>query len=450
MNFIQDMTKGSPLKLILTFSLPMLMGNLFQQLYTMADSIIVGRFVGAEALAAIGACGSTIYLFFSLFLGLSAGIGIIVSQYFGAGKDTDVRRAIAGSVYLLIISSAVMTVLGIALARPVLMLLGTPEAILGNATVYFQITSAGMAAIAFYNGIASVLRALGDSKTPLIFLITAALLNIGLDLLFVPVFHWDVAGAALATILAQFVSALSCLVFSLRTNPYFRFVREDFRWNQALLKQMAYVGLPLALQNAMIAFSCVLLQGVINSFGTKIVAAFTATNRIENLVVQIYVSLHTALSSYTAQNLGAGNVDRVRTGTRCAAAITACFTFLMMLVMYLFGETFVGWFVRDSEVIAIGASALKLVSWFFLFWGMLHIFRAVLNGAGIAGFAFVSGILEVAGRGGAAVLLTGIPFIGHWGIWAAEGVTWILITIAGLICYLQGAWARKCLVRNTE
>lgn len=450
MNFIQDMTKGSPMKLILSFSLPMLMGNLFQQLYTMADSIIVGRFVGAEALASIGACGSTIYLFFSLFLGLSAGIGIIVSQYFGAGKDTEVRKAIASSVYLLVISSAVMTVLGIGLARPVLVLLGTPDAILEDAVVYFQITSAGMAAIAFYNGIASVLRALGDSKTPLIFLIAAAGLNIGLDFLFVPVFHWDVAGAALATILAQFVSALSCLIFSLRTNPYFRFSREDFRWNRGLLWQMTYVGFPLALQNAMIAFSCVLLQGVINSFGTKIVAAFTATNRIENMVVQIYVSLHTALSSYTAQNLGAGNVPRVRAGTRCAVVITTVFAFLMMLVMYLFGETFVGWFVRDREVIAIGASALKLVSWFFLFWGLLHIFRAVLNGAGIAGFAFISGILEVVGRGGAAVLLTGIPFIGYLGIWAAEGVAWILITAAGLICYLQGAWTRKCLVDRSE
>lgn len=448
MNFIQDMTKGSPLKLILAFSFPMLVGNLFQQFYTMADSIIVGQFVGAKALAAIGACGSTIYLFFSLFLGLSSGIGIVISQYFGARKDSEVRRGIAGSVYLLAISSGIMTFLGIVLAKPVLNLLGTPEAIIGDAVIYFQITSAGMAAIAFYNGIASVLRALGDSKTPLIFLVAAAVLNIVLDLIFVPVFHWGVAGAAIATILAQFLSACSCLIFCLKTNPYFHFNSDDFRDNRALLGKMAYVGLPLALQNAMIALSCVLLQAVINSFGTEIVAAFTATNRIENLVVQIYVSLHTALSSFTAQNLGAGDIPRVRKGTRCSVMITAAFAFFMMLVMYIFGRTFVSWFVSDQEVIAIGASALKLVSWFFLFWGLLHIFRAVLNGAGIAGFAFISGILEVVGRGGAAVLLTGIPAIGHWGIWAAEGVTWILITVVGLICYLQGAWTRKILVRK--
>lgn len=448
MNFIQDMTKGSPLKLILAFSFPMLVGNLFQQFYTMADSIIVGQFVGAKALAAIGACGSTIYLFFSLFLGLSSGIGIVISQYFGARKDSEVRRGIAGSVYLLAISSGIMTFLGIVLAKPVLNLLGTPEAIIGDAVIYFQITSAGMAAIAFYNGIASVLRALGDSKTPLIFLVAAAVLNIVLDLVFVPVFHWGVAGAAIATILAQFLSACSCLFFCFKTNPYFRFKREDFRNNKDLLGKMVYVGLPLALQNAMIALSCVLLQAVINSFGTEIVAAFTATNRIENLVVQIYVSLNTALSNYTAQNLGAGDIPRVRKGTRCSVMITAVFAFFMMLVMYIFGRTFVSWFVSDQEVIAIGASALKLVSWFFLFWGLLHIFRAVLNGAGIAWFAFISGILEVVGRGGAAVLLTGIPVIGHWGIWAAEGVTWILITVAGLICYLQRAWTRKILVRK--
>lgn len=446
MNFMQDMTKGSPFKLLLSFSIPLLIGSLFQQFYTMADSIIVGKFVGADALASIGACSSVIYLLFSLFLGLSAGIGIVISQYFGAGDGSTVRKGIACSVYILMAASILLTLIGLTLARPILTFLGTPEEIMQDAAVYFQITSGGIVAVAFYNGISSILRALGDSRTPLIFLALAALLNVGLDLLFVTVFHMGVAGAALATAIAQFSSACACLVFSLKTNPYFHIKKEEFRPDTGLIRRMMHIGLPLALQNAMIAFSCVMLQSVINSFGTMIMAVFTATNRIENLVNQIYIAANTALSNYTAQNLGAGNTDRVRAGTRCCIQITVGFSLLMVLVMYLCGHMFMGWFVTDRQVIETGAQALKLISLFFVFWGLLYVFRGILNGAGNAGFALVSGILEVVGRMGCAFLLTSIPFIGQWGIWLAEGLTWILVSAAGAICYFRGKWTQKKLI----
>ena len=446
MNFMQDMTKGSPFKLLLSFSIPLLIGSLFQQFYTMADSIIVGKFVGADALASIGACSSVIYLLFSLFLGLSAGIGIVISQYFGAGDGSTVRKGIACSVYILLAASILLTLIGLTLARPILTFLGTPEEIMQDAAVYFQITSGGIVAVAFYNGISSILRALGDSRTPLIFLALAALLNVGLDLLFVTVFHMGVAGAALATAIAQFSSACACLVFSLKTNPYFHIKKEEFRPDTGLIRRMMHIGLPLALQNAMIAFSCVMLQSVINSFGTMIMAVFTATNRIENLVNQIYIAANTAPSNYTAQNLGAGNTDRVRAGTRCCIQITVGFSLLMVLVMYLCGHMFMGWFVTDRQVIETGAQALKLISLFFVFWGLLYVFRGILNGAGNAGFALVSGILEVVGRMGCAFLLTSIPFIGQWGIWLAEGLTWILVSAAGAICYFRGKWTQKKLI----
>lgn len=446
MNFMQDMTKGSPFKLLLSFSIPLLIGSLFQQFYTMADSIIVGKFVGADALASIGACSSVIYLLFSLFLGLSAGIGIVISQYFGAGDGSTVRKGIACSVYILLAASILLTLIGLTLARPILTFLGTPEEIMQDAAAYFQITRGGIVAVAFYNGISSILRALGDSRTPLIFLALAALLNVGLDLLFVTVFHMGVAGAALATAIAQFSSACACLVFSLKTNPYFHIKREEFRPDTGLIRRMMHIGLPLALQNAMIAFSCVMLQSVINSFGTMIMAVFTATNRIENLVNQIYIAANTALSNYTAQNLGAGNTDRVRAGTRCCIQITVGFSLLMVLVMYLCGHMFMGWFVTDRQVIETGAQALKLISLFFVFWGLLYVFRGILNGAGNAGFALVSGILEVVGRMGCAFLLTSIPFIGQWGIWLAEGLTWILVSAAGAICYFRGKWTQKKLI----
>ena len=311
-----------------------------------------------------------------------------------------------------------------------------------DAAAYFQITSAGIIAVAFYNGISSILRALGDSRTPLIFLALAALLNVGLDLLFVTVFHMGVAGAALATAIAQFASACACLAFSLKTNPYFHIRKEEFCPDTGLMRRMMHIGLPLALQNAMIAFSCVMLQTVINSFGAMIVAVFTATNRIENLVNQIYIAANTALSNYTAQNLGAGNTDRVRAGTRCCLRITAGFSFAMILVMYVCGRLFMSWFVTDLQVIETGARALKLISLFFLFWGALYVFRGTLNGAGNASFALISGVLEVVGRVGCAFLLTAVPFIGQWGIWLAEGVTWILVASAGAICYMRGSWTK--------
>lgn len=349
-------------------------------------------------------------------------------------------------MYILLAASILLTLIGLTLARPILTFLGTPEEIMQDAAVYFQITSGGIVAVAFYNGISSILRALGDSRTPLIFLALAALLNVGLDLLFVTVFHMGVAGAALATAIAQFSSACACLVFSLKTNPYFHIKREEFRPDTGLIRRMMHIGLPLALQNAMIAFSCVMLQSVINSFGTMIMAVFTATNRIENLVNQIYIAANTALSNYTAQNLGAGNTDRVRAGTRCCIQITVGFSLLMVLVMYLCGHMFMGWFVTDRQVIETGAQALKLISLFFVFWGLLYVFRGILNGAGNAGFALVSGILEVVGRMGCAFLLTSIPFIGQWGIWLAEGLTWILVSAAGAICYFRGKWTQKKLI----
>ncbi|MDO4274471.1 MAG: MATE family efflux transporter [Eubacteriales bacterium] len=447
MQFIQDMTHGSPLKLLVRFSLPMIIGNLFQQLYTMTDSIIVGKFIGADALASVGACNSVTYLLFSLCLGLSSGIGIVISQHFGSGNEKNIRKAIGNSIYLLLSCAIVLTVLGLLCAKPVMELLGTPKEIMGNAVSYFQIVTAGTIAVAFYNGISSILRALGDSRTPLFFLILAALLNIGLDLLFVLIFHMGVAGTALATTLAQLVSACSCLAFAIHTNPYFRLTKTCFAPDRELITQMLHIGLPLSLQNAMIALSCTVLQGIINTFGTTVVAAFTSTNRIESLIAQVFLSLNTALSSYTAQNLGAENPDRVRQGTRCSVGIVCVFSIIMLLFIYLFGKSVMGWFVQEPDVIQTGSRALKLISCFFAAWGLLYVFRGVLNGAGNAGFAYVSGLLEIIGRVGFALLFTRMDSVGVWGIWLAEGCTWILITVAGIYCYRRGNWKHSKLIR---
>lgn len=444
--FIKDMTQGSPVKLLLTFSLPMLLGNIFQQFYNMVDSIVVGNFVGANALAAVGACGSLNFLFFSLCFGLSVGVGILISQYFGAGDGEGVRRTVGNCTYILCISSVVMTLPAIVFARPILELLQTPAVVLDDAVTYMQVSCAGIIAIAFYNGVSSILRALGDSKTPLFFLIVASLLNVVLDLLFVVVFHLGVMGVALATVIAQLLSALLSLLFALRTNEYFHLARRHFAPSTDIVRKSLRIGLPVALQNALIALSCIFLQSVVNSFGEKVMAAFTATSRIEQLVQQPYNSLGTAFSTYTAQNLGARKVDRVREGFRKSTLIIAVFSVLMLVVMFLGGNAIMRAFVSDAEVIALGASGLRITSWFYLALGMIYVCRSVMNAAGDASFALLGGVAEIAGRLCLAIPLTRIPFIGVWGIWLTTGITWLLTAAMSLWRYLQGRWKSRAVI----
>ena len=311
--YVCDMTKGNEVGLLLRFALPMLVGNIFQQLYNMVDSIIVGKFVGSNALGAVGAVGNLNFLFFSLCLGLASGIGILISQFFGAGKDDYVKKIIANSVYIITISGAVMSIISFVFARPILHLMNTPAENMEDAVIYMQIVCGATVIVAIYNGISSILRALGDSKTPLIFLIVSSFINVGLDLLFVLVFHWGVAGAAWATVIAQLISAIGSILFALSRNPYLRLEKRHFTVDNDIIKKSFQIGLPVAGQNAMIAFSCVALQSVVNNYGATVMAAYTATSRVEQLVQQPFGSLGTAVSTFAGQNVGAGKYDRVST-----------------------------------------------------------------------------------------------------------------------------------------
>ena len=278
---VYSMTEGSPTRLLLKFTLPMLIGNLFQQLYNMVDSIVVGRFVGANALASVGATGSLNFLFFAMSFGIAAGVGVVVSQYFGAGKMDMVEKSIINGMYLLAVVSAVMGLIGIISARWILVVLDTPEIILDDAVVYMRVSCAGILAIAAYNGVASVLRALGDSKTPLYFMVVACFINIGLDLLFVITFQWSVFGVAFATVIAQLVAAAGAFCYALYKIPYFRIQKEHRRVRTDIISRCFTLGLPIALQNSLIAFSCIFLQKVVNGFGENVVAANTALGRID-------------------------------------------------------------------------------------------------------------------------------------------------------------------------
>lgn len=440
---VYSMTEGSPARLLLKFTIPMLIGNLFQQFYNMVDSIVVGRFVGSNALAAVGATGSLNFLLFAMSFGISAGVGVVVSQHFGADRMDMVEKSIINGMYLLAVVSVIMGVIGIMSARWVLAVLDTPALILDDAVVYMRVSCAGILAIAAYNGVASVLRALGDSKTPLYFMVAACFINIGLDLLFVIVFGWSVFGVALATVIAQLVAAVGAFTYALCRIPYFRIRKENRMVRADIMEKCFRLGLPIALQNALIAFSCIFLQRIVNGFGESVVAANTALGRIEQLVQQPYNSLGAALTSYTGQNVGAGKIDRVKQGYKAGFRCVVVFSIMMLIPCQLFGAQIVGVFVTDPEVIAIGAKGLSITSLFYFFLGMIYVARSVLNGAGDAAFAMINGLMEVAGRVGFALPLTRLPFIGVWGIFLTTGLTWALTGVVSMARYHKGKWAFK-------
>ncbi len=417
--------------------LPMVVGNVFQQMYNLVDSMIVGKYVGADALAAVGATSFVNFLFFSLCGGMANGIGIVISQSFGAGNDSGVKKAIANAAGIMLVAGGVMGILGVLLSEPVLVFLNTPENILEQSIRYMRIMSAGVLAVALYNCVSAILRAVGDSRTPLYFLVVASVLNIGLDLFFVRALNAGVAGAGIATIIAQFLAGVGSLVFAMIRNPYFRIEKQLRGADRQIIGQCVRMGVPLALQSSLIAISGVLLQSVVNTFGSGVVAAFTATGRIEQLVQQPGNSLCMAMSTYTGQNIGAGRPERVRLGFRKGCLITGIFSLIMLPLAWFGGELVMRMFVNEPEVIAFGARALRITSWFYLPLGMIYVARGTLNGAGDAAFAFANGLVEMIGRICFPKPLTSIPVIGVWGIWLATGLTWFITAAFSVARYWQ-------------
>ena len=447
---ITDMTVGNPAGHIVRFTLPLLLGNLFQQFYNMVDSIVVGNFVGADALAAVGACGSMNFLFFSLSSGLAIGIGIIVAQFFGAGDEKNVRNTIANSIYVLGIAAITVSILGILLCPAILKLLQTPDSIIGDSIIYMRTTCAGILFIATYNGVAAILRALGDSKTPLYFLIVSSIINVVLDLLFVLVFQWSVFGVALATIIAQAISAVACIIYAYKKIEYFRLTREQLQLQPQIVANSFKIGVPIALQNSMIAVSCMVLQGVVNTFGETIMASYTIIGRIEQIVQQPFSSLGAALTTYSGQNMGAGKTERVKKGFRQATLMVLVFSVCMIPIAYLFGEQIIGIFVKEAEVIEIGSQALRINSLCYFGLGMIYVPRAVLNGCGDTNFAMINGLTEVACRVLYSQVLTRIPVLGFWGIWLTTGATWVTTAVVCVARYFQGKWRVKSLVEHSK
>ena len=437
---VLNMTEGNPLSLLIMFSVPMLIGNLFQQVYNLVDSVIVGQFVGADALAAIGATGSVTFLFFALCNGIGSGGGIVTSQFFGKGDESQVKSCIVNTGFIMLGFPFVVGAMAFLLSKPILELMETPKEIMADSVSYMRIMCVGLVFVSLYNFSASILRALGDSKTPLYFLIFSCILNTILDINFVCVLKLSVKGAGYATIISQLVSGISCLIYAIKTNDYFKMTKKDMKFNLEIAKKIVKLGVPLSLQFSMIAISCMALQRVVNSFGKVTVAAFTATSRLENIIHQPYGTLGAALSTYTGQNYGAGKMDRVKEGYRKSLIIMVVFSIVMLPTMQLLGAPITGLFVEDADVIEMGAKALKISSLFYVMLGLIYVVRGVLNGLGDSFFALLNGLVEVLGRFIVPIALTSIPFIGLWGIWWSVGIVWF---ISGLTAWLRYLYFKK-------
>lgn len=452
---ITDMSVGSPAKHLLKFSIPLLIGNVFQQLYNMVDSIVVGNFVGPDAIAAVGTCGSMNFFCFSLSSGLAIGIGIIVAQFFGAHDDNKIRTTIANSIYVLGSAAIVVSVFGFIISPLILKLLQCPPEILADSILYFRTTCYGIIFVVLYNGVASILRALGDSKSPLYFLILSSIVNLILDLIFVLCFKWAVFGVALATIIAQAVSGIASLIYAYKKIEYFRLKASQLRPDFHIIKTSFKLSIPIALQNCLISVSMMVLQGVVNTFGATVMASYTIVMRIEQLIQQPFSSLGAAITTFSGQNMGAGKIDRVKKGFHRGTLICFCFYVFTLVIFQIFAPAIVRIFVKDPDVIKIGATGLRITSFFYFPLGMIYVPRAVLNGCGDTGFAMINGITEVFGRIVFSQILTRIPYIvlfgrsiplGFWGIWVTTAITWTITGIVCLIRYKTGIWYKKSVI----
>jgi putative MATE family efflux protein len=377
---------------------------------------------------------------------MGAGVGIMISQNFGAGKDEYVKKIVGNAIYITLVAGILMSIVSVVFARPILTIMDTPDECMGDALLYMRIVCGATFLVAAYNMISSILRALGDSKTPLIFLVVACIINIVLDLITVVGLHWGVAGAAIATVFSQTIAMVGSIVVGVKKNPYLQLSKRHKDLDTDIIDKAIRLGIPLALQNALIAFSCVALQRVVNSFGSNVMAAYTATGRVEQLVQQPFGSLGTAVSTFAGQNAGAKKLDRVKSGCIKSVILVAIFSALMAVVMFAFGETIIGFFTPNQEAIRIGAMGLRITGCFYFFLGLIYVFRGMLNGVGDAAFALINGIIEVAGRIGFAAVLMAIPSVGLWGCWYTNGLTWAITGIGCVIRYMRGKWRKKVFV----
>lgn len=443
---MQDLTTGREGKLIFQFAAPMLIGNIFQQLFSVVDSIIVGNFIGKEALAAVGASFPVIFMMVSMIVGLVMGTTIVISQYFGAQDIERVKRAIDTMYVFSAGAGIITTVLGLLLSEPLLRLLGLPEEIMPQATMYLRIYFSGTIIFFGYNGTSAILRGLGDSKTPLYFLIIATIANIILDLLFVAVFKWGVAGAAYATLLANGIAFGLAIYWLNKTHKLIRIAITGLQFDREIFRQSVRIGLPTGIQQTLVALGNLALLSIVNKFGTNVIAGFSVANRIDFIAMIPAMSFSQALSTFVGQNIGAGKTGRIRSGLISTVRMSGGVTIISTVVILLFGQLIMNLFTNDSEVIRIGTQYLTIVSIFYAFITLMFIYNGVMRGAGDTLLPMFFSLISLwIFRIPLAYILSGI--IGVAGIWWSIPAGWFIGLALSFLYYKSGHWKTKAVVK---
>lgn len=422
----KDMTQGNPMKLILGFSIPILFGALFQQFYNIVDTIIVGKFLGVDNLAAVGATGSINFLIIGFCMGVCIGFAIPVSHKFGAGDYVGLRKFVANATWLSIVFSVVLTIATTLLCRNILEWMQTPDNIIDGAYNYIVIIFLGIPTCFLYNMVAGIIRALGDSKTPVIFLIISSFINIGLDLFFILNMHMGVAGAALATVIAQGISGVSCLIYMIQKFEILHVRREEWKPDGHMMSVLCGMGVPMGLQYSITAIGSVILQSATNTLGSDAVAAVTASGRISNFLSCPFDALGSTMATYGGQNVGAGKLERLGKGLKSAVLLGAAYSVVALLIIVFFGDSLALLFVEADqvEIIANVHKYLLFSTAFYFPLALVNIVRFMIQGMGFPRFAILAGVFEMIARAIAGFAL--VPRIGFTGTCLGNPIAWIM------------------------
>lgn len=422
----KDFTTGSPLKLIITFAIPLMIGNIFQQLYTVVDTMVVGKVLGVDALAALGATDWLNWMILGMIQGVTQGFGIMMATDFGAKQYENLRSVIGSSVSLSVFSALFFLIISQIAAKPILLILNTPNEILNWSLQYLRIMFWGIPIVTAYNLLATILRSLGDGKTPLYAMVIASISNIILDLLLVLVFHLGIAGAAIATLIAQLISCYYCFR-KIRTIPFLSFEINHFKLKPNVSRRLLFLGSPMAAQNAIIAIGGMIITSVVNGYGVAFIGGYTAANKLYGILEIAATSYGYAMITYVGQNLGAGKISRIHSGMRQASGVALLTSAMIASVMLIFGKIIIGSFVSGSEkevveATKIGYQYLSLMSICLPILYILHVTRSAVQGMGNTVLPMVSGIAEFIMRTVGVLILP--TLVGYYGIFVAEILAW--------------------------
>ena len=421
----KSLTSGSPTKLIIGFALPLLVGMLFQQFYSLVDTIIVGKTLGVDALAAVGSTGSINFMIIGFAMGICSGFAIPVAQRFGAEDYKSMRKFVANSVWLSILISVAMTIVVVALTRQILVWMNTPANIIDQAYAYIVVIFAGIPVIFLYNMTSGIMRSLGDSKTPVYFLLLASVINIALDVIFIVYIGMGVEGAGYATIISQAISGVACLIYIIFKFPLLKIERDEWHWDNSMASRLLGMGVPMGLQYSITAIGSVILQTAVNGLGSAAVASMTAANRIAMFMVTPFDALGSTMATYGGQNVGARKLERLKSGLKSAQLLGSAYSLIALAIIYFGADYLLLLFLDASEtaIIADAKTFMIIQALFYIPLVAVNVFRFIIQGMGFSTFAILAGVMEMIARTAAAFTL--VPWFGFLGACFASPLAWI-------------------------